>query len=56
LRVLQETSGQRAFARSISQQVGNWNVPLKRELVKQRRLINLPLTHHRFGSPAQRTE
>jgi hypothetical protein len=27
-------------------------VPLNRELVKQRRLIDLPLTHHRFKSPA----
>jgi hypothetical protein len=26
-------------------------VPLKRELVEQRRLIDLPLTHHRFKSP-----
>jgi hypothetical protein len=34
------------------QQVGGWNVPLKRELIEQRRLIDLPLTHHRFKSPA----
>jgi hypothetical protein len=29
-----------------------WNMPLKRELVERGRLINLPLTHHRFKSPA----
>jgi hypothetical protein len=27
-------------------------VSLKRELVEQRRLFNLPLTHHRCKSPA----
>jgi hypothetical protein len=32
--------------------MGNRNVALKRELVEQRRLFNLPLTHHRFKSPA----
>jgi hypothetical protein len=29
------------------------DVPFKRELVEQRRLIDLPLTHHRFKSPPQ---
>ena len=38
------------------QQVGGRNVSLKGELVEQRRLINLPRTHHRFQSPAHRTE
>jgi hypothetical protein len=31
--------------------MGGGNVPLKRELLEQRRLIDLPLTHHRFKSP-----
>jgi hypothetical protein len=34
------------------QQVGGRNMSLKGELVEQRRLINLPRTHHRFRSPA----
>jgi hypothetical protein len=31
------------------QQVGGGNMSLKRELVEQRRLIDLPLTRHRFN-------
>ena len=38
------------------QQVGGRNVPLKREFVEQRRLIDLPLTHHRFKSPAHKAD
>jgi hypothetical protein len=34
--------------------VAGGNVPLKRELVEQCRLIDLPLTHHRFKSPPSR--
>jgi hypothetical protein len=40
----------------LPQQVVGRNVPLKRELVEQRRLINLPRTHHRFASPVHRDE
>jgi hypothetical protein len=34
------------------QQAGGGNMSLKREFIEQRRLTDLPLTHHRFKSPA----
>ncbi len=36
--------------------VGDRNVPLERELVGQRRLTDLPRTHHRFTSPLRQDE